>query len=95
MEDKELKKITGANGCVFVNTTSLVVGRFYAFVPNTEVVINKIYVVDQNGVEHEKSDITGATISQGMYIASGTQQYPQAMISSIYLTSGNGFAYIG
>ena len=94
MEDKELKKVTGANGCVFVNTTSLVVGKFYAFVPNVETTVNKIYVTTLNGSTYEKSDITGAVISQGMYIASGTQQHPDALITSIYLTGGNGFAYI-
>lgn len=93
--DNELSYLSGANGCLIISDTNAHVGRFYAFVVNTECVINYVYQAPLNDTASEeiKTDLTASTLTANMYIPSGTGDDNRYVFTSIQLTSGSVIAY--
>ena len=95
-EEIQLNRLMGDKGSLLITGTNAVTGKFFGFVVNSEAVINKVYVTPEFGApaaHKEKTDLSSATLSTGMYYSAGYINDTKAYIDSIQLTSGSVIAY--
>lgn len=99
-QQDNISNMSGASGQSFISVFTAVTGRFWSFLPNTDITITDIKVTSYDGtiVNQSRADLVGKTIvaSTGIFIVANSPAFTvKCYISSIQISAGDGMAYCG